>query len=263
MTWMAEVEEILAELPGEVSITVEALGGGTAPDLEWAHRPEVVYPAASLIKLPILLTALEAAARGGFSLEQVVEVGGEATGGAGVVEHFRPGTRLTVGDLLFCMIAVSDNAATNHVLDLLGMDQVNVFAGQMGLRRTVLRRKMMDSGARAAGRENLTTPEDLHCLLRELVEPRRLSPETARQALALLTRQQFKLGWATFLPEERLAHKTGDLEGIFHDAGILDPAGPVPVVYTYFSAGQAEIGESSVAAGRIGRIVAERLRAAG
>ncbi|MGE5623599.1 MAG: hypothetical protein ACM3UP_01085, partial [Methanocella sp.] len=69
--------------------------------------------------------------------------------------------------------------------------------------------------------------------------------------------QQHKLGFATFLPDERVAHKTGDLLGIFHDVGLLDPEGPVTVVYTFFSAGAPNLGEASVVAGRIGERVAE------
>jgi beta-lactamase class A len=255
--WAEKIETLLSEWPGQVSLTVEALApGGGATGFCLQRHPEAVYPAASLIKLPILLTVLEAAECGGLSLATEVVVGGEGTGGAGVVEHLRPGTRLTLADLLFCMIAVSDNAATNHVLDLVGLEAVNAWSEGMGLAGTVLRRRMMDGEARRAGRENLTTPADIHRLLRELQTPVRLSPAVTARARALLARQQLKLGWATFLPDERLAHKTGDLEGLFHDAGVLDPDGPVPVVYTFFSAGGANLGEASLLAGRVGETVA-------
>ncbi|HHW15581.1 MAG TPA: serine hydrolase [Firmicutes bacterium] len=252
-----EIGKWLAALPGRVSLTVEAVWPSSGEG-EWlfvreADRPHV---AASLIKLPILLAVLAAAERGELSLDREVEVGGERTGGAGVIEHFRPGTVLTLADLLFCMIAVSDNAATNHVLDLIGFEPVNAFCGEFGLTDTVLRRRMMDAAARAEGRENLTTAADLHRLLREILRPRRLSPSVAAQARALLAAQQVKLGWALFLPEERLAHKTGDLEGVFHDAGLLDPAGPVPLVYTFLSSGVPDSGEAAVVAGRVGQVAA-------
>lgn len=257
-----EVDAILSELPGEVSLTIEVLSGDRArPPFKLSRRPEAVYPAASLIKLPVLLTVLEASERGELSLDLRIPVGGEGTGGAGIIERFRPGTDLTLGDLLVCMIAVSDNAAANHVIDLVGMEAVNAFSARLGLKATALRRKMMDWEARAQGRENTTSPADLHRLLCELRKPRSLSPAVAARARALLAAQQFKLGWATFLPEERLAHKTGDLAGVFHDAGLLDPEGPATVVYTHFSAGVPNIGESSVAAGRIGRAVADWLDA--
>ncbi len=258
-----EIMRLLKSFPGEVSLTVEALLPGGAAETWISHRAEVVYPAASLIKLPLLIAALEAAERGELALDREVAVGGERTGGAGVVEHFRPGTLLTLADLLFCMIAVSDNTAANHILDIIGFEAVNGFSARLGLEDTVLRRRMMDSAARAAGRENVTSAADLHSLLRQLVRPDRLSPSVAATALGILARQQIKLGCATFLPDERVAHKTGDLEGIFHDVGVIDPGGPVPVVYTFFSAGAPNLGEASVVAGRIGELAVELAAAAG
>lgn len=253
-----EIAEELAALPGRVSATIEALGL-PAGESEWLFTREAERPhvAASLIKLPILLTVLVAAEQGEVSLNCQLKVGGEETGGAGVVEHFRPGTTLTLADLLFCMIAVSDNAATNRVLDLIGLEPVNAFCREFGLTDTVLRRRMMDAAARAEGRENLTTAADVHRLLREILRPQRLSSSVAAQARTLLAAQQVKLGWALFLPEERLAHKTGDLEGVFHDAGLLDPEGPVPLVYTFLSSGVPDVGEAAVVAGRVGQRAAE------
>lgn len=258
--WAEEVRALLGSLPGRVSLTVEAVSTATSPvEVRLGHRPAEVYPAASLIKLPVLLTALEAVERGELSPDRKFTVGGEETGGAGVVEHFRPGTALTLADLLFCMIAVSDNAAANHVLDLLGCAAVNALCARLGLADTMLRRRLMDLAASQAGRENTTSPRDMHRLLRELRAPRLLSPAVAAQARSFLARQQHKLGWATFLPEERLAHKTGDLEGLFHDVGLLDPEGPVTVIYTFLSAEVGNFGEASVVAGRVGEVVAARM----
>ncbi|MDI6871457.1 MAG: class A beta-lactamase-related serine hydrolase [Bacillota bacterium] len=256
MEWPDEVKGLLEAFPGEVSLAVEVLPEGGGPGARLSHRAEEAYPAASLIKLPVLLAALEAAERGELPLEQEVAVGGEATGGAGVVEHFHPGTRLTLGDLLLCMTAVSDNAATNHVLDLVGFEAVNALSSRLGLKDTLLRRRMMDAAARAAGRENTTTAADMHRLLRQLVRPELVSPRVAAHARRLLALQQLKLGFGTFLPEERVAHKTGDLAGLFHDAGLVDPEGPVTVVYAFLSRGVENLGEASVAAGRVGQAVA-------
>ncbi|MGE5552879.1 MAG: serine hydrolase [Betaproteobacteria bacterium] len=257
MTWTEQIERLLATLPGRVSLTIETVPKKGPGEMRFSRAAEAVHPAASLIKLPILLAVLEAAEQGELAMDQVIPVGGEGTGGAGVVEHFRPGTRLTLADLLFCMVAVSDNAATNHVLDLCGFARVNTWSEQMGFTHTRLRRHMMDAAARAAGQENTTTAADMHRLLREILRPDRLSPAVAAKARRLLAAQQVKLGWALFLPEERLAHKTGDLEDVFHDAGLLDTGGPVTVIYTFLSSGVPDVGEAAVVAGRVGQTVAE------
>lgn len=254
-----ELETLLAKLPGPVSLTLEAHPAGGRAGFSFVHQPNLSYPAASLIKLPILLAALSLAERGELDLTARVAVGGEGTGGAGVIEHLAPETLLSVGDLLFFMIAVSDNAATNHLLDLIGFAAVSRWVQEFGLEGTVLRRKMMDAAARQAGRENLTTAADQHRLLRELVAPAALSPGVAAQARGFLACQQFKLGFATFLPDERVAHKTGDLEGVFHDVGLVDPEGPVPLVYTFLSATGVNLGEASLVAGRAGEVAARWL----
>lgn len=255
--WRDELLAVAHRLPGRVSLTLEACPpAGGEGGLAFALAPEETYPAASLIKLPILLAVLSLAGQGEVDLTARVAVGGEGTGGAGVIEHLTPGTLLTVADLLFFMIAVSDNAATNHVLDLVGFAAINDWMARFGLAGTTLRRKMMDVEARRAGRENLTTPADQHRLLREIACPTQLLPAVAARARALLAHQQFKLGFAAFLPDERVAHKTGDLEGIFHDVGLVDPEGPVPLVYTFLSETGLDLGEVSLAAGRAGELAA-------
>jgi beta-lactamase class A len=153
------------------------------------------------------------------------------------------------------MIAISDNTATNRVLDRLGFAAVNDVLARLGLRETLLRREMMDLQARAQGRENVTTATDIHNLLGENLHPKRLDPEVAAEALTFLERQQLPQGLGFFLPEGSFAHKTGELEGVFHDVGILWPHGPEPVIMTFLSKDVQSVPEAQIAAGRIGRLV--------
>ncbi|MDD4816721.1 MAG: class A beta-lactamase-related serine hydrolase [Victivallaceae bacterium] len=125
---------------------------------------------------------------------------------------------LTLHDLVTMMIIVSDNTCTNVLIDLLGMDRVNSFGQVLGLRQTVLARKMLDFQAAAAGRENLTSAADLASLF--FMIGRRKLPASA-QMLDILYHQK-QGAFRRSLPEEiRIAHKPGGLSDIAHDAGII------------------------------------------
>lgn len=249
LSWRQEIESLVASAPGRVALTVEADGQA------FLHRADEVFASASLIKVPILLAVLTAVRRGEADLAVRFPVPAEKVGGCGLVEFFSPDDQLSLHDLLLCMIAISDNAATNEVIDHFGMPMVNEYLRSLGLERTVLRRRMMDGAARLAGRENTTTPREMHSLMAEILRPRRVDGWVAATALGYLEKQLFPQGAAQFLPEGSVAHKTGELEGTFHDAGIILARGKCPVVYTYLSDGQPNLGESQVHAGRIGEIL--------
>jgi hypothetical protein len=131
---------------------------------EEAHEDgERVLPAASTIKLFVA----SAFWRSSLDPDEQVDAVRPA-GSAGVAEYLSPAARLTLGDLALLMLAVSDNAATNVLLDRLGFDAVNAEIARLGLDRTVVRRPMMTPGP-----ENETCALDLaRGLARVLEEPR-------------------------------------------------------------------------------------------
>lgn len=165
---------------------------------------ERVVPAASTIKLFVA----SAFWRSALDPVEVVEHVPPA-GSAGVAEYLSAGSRLTLADLALLMLAVSDNAATNVLLDRLGFDAVNDEIARLGLERTALRRPMM-----TAGPENETCALDLaRGLTRILDEPR----IPAALELALDTQLRYHLQ-----PDVRVAAKTGELDSVFHEVALLD-----------------------------------------
>lgn len=246
------IEKLLSGSPGRVALVVEADG------FSYRRDADEVFASASVIKLPILLAVLDEARRGGVSLDEEFALPrGRAVGGAGLIEFLHEGAVLTLGDLLLFMICLSDNAATNLVIERFGMDRLNGYWTNLGLKVTRLRRLMMDKEARLAGRENTISAAEVQFLLGELAHPRAIDVDIAQQAVTLLARQQFTAGLGFFLPEARVAHKTGELEGLFHDVGIIDgdSGGAPSIIYTFLSDGATNVGDSQVLAGRIGRLV--------
>lgn len=204
-----------------------------------ALRPDDVFPAASLAKIPIALELLRRADLGQFDLAERFNTSGEPrVGGGGVLDYLDPATLLTLNDLCLLMIGVSDNTAANFLLDLVGMGEVNETLSRLNLTHTRLARRFMDFAARAAHRENVTTAADMASLL-SLLRGNAL-PGAARLR-DLLAAQQLDEDLKALLPEAaRLAHKTGSLDGIFHDAGIL--TGPTGgCVFCVLTADQADV----------------------
>jgi beta-lactamase class A len=171
---------------------------------EEAHQEgERVLPAASTIKLFVA----SAFWRSDLDPEEPVAAVPPA-GSAGVAEYLSPAARLTLGDLALLMVAVSDNAATNVLLDRLGFDAVNAEIARLGLEHTVLRRKMM-----APGPENETCALDLARGLARILDAAFVR---AHLELALDSQLRYHLP-----PDVRVAAKTGELESVFHEAALL------------------------------------------
>ena len=186
-------------------------------------NPHMVFPAASMIKVPIMYEIMEQAAAGMINLENsLIVTKNVCVGGAGILCELRPGITMTIRELVTLMIILSDNTATNMLIDLVGMDAVNNRMTSLGLRSTVLRRQMMDFDAARAGNENSTCAADLALLFESIAGKAHLSQEYGTQMMDILKKQQVRDKLPFYLPEEIiLAHKTGTLPGVEHDGGIL------------------------------------------
>ncbi len=130
-------------------------------------------------------------------------------------------TRLTNRDLATMMIAVSDNAATNVLIDRVGMDNVNRLMAAQGLAHTQLRRKMMDLKAAGEGRENVSTPREMMTLLERLYRGQVIAAPLLDDFWTMLATH--KDSWIPRgLPAElRVADKPGELEGVRADSGVV------------------------------------------
>jgi len=184
---------------------------------------DLALPSASLIKILILAELLRQADRGSLSLDEALEVRPEdLVEDSEMLEGEELPARMTLRRLAEGMITLSDNAATNLLIRRLGTERVNDLARDLGLRGTSLRREMMDVEARARGEENLTSAADMVVLLGEIWRGSFLSEESRVLALDLLLGQRIESRIPVALPPDaRYAHKTGELEGVENDAGLV------------------------------------------
>lgn len=218
-------------MPGKISVWIE----NTNTSEILCHKPEQPLIAASVIKLSVMLAAFEAFRTGYIKKETLYTVReAEKKPSCGALTYMHNGTLVTMLDLVTLMIILSDNTATNILIDLLGIDYINESAQTYALNGFVLRRKLFDSEASARGLENTVTAEDTACFYRMLMNGKLISPEASKEMLAILSQQRLNGKIPFYLHEHGIsvAHKTGEDDGITHDAGIIYAAnGPWITVF--------------------------------
>lgn len=217
------VQAVVDSTAGHVSFVIEDGNG-----LRLEKDADVSKKAASLIKIPIMMAAFKQVEAGRLNLSDRYSIDAEnVVGGAGVIPFMNRDTSFTLWDLLTMMIVVSDNTATNKVIDIVGWSAVAGFCKEHGLTNTRLERKMMDFKAAAGGLENRTIAKEMvECLKYLQMEDadRGVFTEESRQnMLRILGGQQLldKLPFYMDLGSVRIANKTGELSGVEHDCGIV------------------------------------------
>jgi beta-lactamase class A len=129
------------------------------------------------------------------------------------------------------MIATSSNLATNLLLDLVGLETVQRALDELGVDGIDIRRGVEDERAFERGINNRVTADGLVQLLRTIAEGRAFSADLSREMLDILHAQEFRNGIPARLPSAvRVAHKTGDISTVAHDAGVVYPPGRKPYV---------------------------------
>lgn len=202
---------------GRVGAVVVAADDGEALAID----PDGVYPGASVIKLPLIMALYVDAAAGALSLEERVPVG-ERVDGSGILRDLRDVADLSLRDLAALVMTVSDNTATNRLIERIGAERVNERLEEWGCRATRLRRAMFDLEKKATGLENLMTARETASLLVRVTRAAAAGDAAMSAVLALLERNTNALRLGRYLPDGvTLAHKDGWIEGADNDAGVV------------------------------------------
>jgi beta-lactamase class A len=232
-----------AHYSGQFSLAARNLKTGEEILVD-AHRS---YPTASTFKVPVMVEVFRQAEAGLFGLEDRIALGpDDITGGSGVLRDLQSGINPTVHDLLMLMIIVSDNTATNMLIDKVGgKERVNETMAQMGLGSIVIANKIdfeviADDNRKLA----VASPWDLMQIQAGLAAGSIVSPEASAAMLAIEGRQHY-LGQAPryfgynpyaaqydVAPPLKVHLKTGSLKGMRADTGLLRLGDGTDIAYT-------------------------------
>jgi beta-lactamase class A len=220
----------IAEFPGTVSLYAKNLDTGTAVGI----RESDPVRTASTIKLPIMMAVFDAVDRRQATwTESLTVTAAEKVGGTGIIgSEISDGVHLPLRDVVHLMIVISDNTATNMILERFPADTVNAYLDKIGIRATRALRRMRDDesvvGLSVAGKlpQNqeyglgVSTPRDMVTILEKLQRSEIVNADASREMIAILKRCRDDSGIRRRLRGVSVANKTGSNNSFRSDVGI-------------------------------------------
>ncbi len=265
----AAIDSLVAAYPdGIVAVSVRDASKGIAYD----RLGDRVFHAASTMKVPVMIEVFRQARLGRFSLDDELLVENAfrsiVDGSIYSIEddsddaiYERLGQKMTIRDLVYQMITVSSNLATNLIIDFASADSVQMTAEQMGIQQMKILRGVEDLKAFDLGMSNTATSADLALFFEALRDGNAVSESADQEMLGILMDQQFNEMIPAGLPDEvQVAHKTGQITAIHHDAALIYPANGAPYVLVILIEGIKEEVDSAELGKRISEVAYGWLR---
>ena len=223
------IRDRMRHLPGHTGFYYLNLVTG----LEYGVREDEIFGAASVIKLPLYLHILAEAAAGRMNMDEKLTVAeADKVPICGALTLFTEDVTADVRTLCNLMISISDNTATNRLIDYCTISGAQAGFQRMGLEKTQLTRKLFDRSASAKGLRNVICPKEIGLLLAKLYRNEFVTPDVCREAIDTLLLQQVdhKLN-GRICGEVQIAHKTGEDDGLSNDVGIVYAPQPFVICF--------------------------------
>lgn len=271
-----QLEQVMRGLSGKVGLYYKDLT--TGEEIFYAEG-EDRFEAASVIKLAIMAEAFRQVEEGRLTPETRVVLRsqdkvpsgetphygeewaagriapGELYPESGVLNYLHDGTELTLADLYTVMIVISDNTATNLLIDLLGKDRINQLLESLGFTATRLARKLFEQPENGEKVENYISVREMGQLLELIYRGQLISEKASRDMAAVLTNQQVNHKIPFYISDLPIAHKTGEDSGITNDVAIV--YGDRPFILC-LAANETDVPETERAYQDIARLIRER-----
>lgn len=217
----AHLKKMASSYRGNVAVYLEDLKTGQT----WTYHPNELFPAASLIKVPIMIAVFSRIHAGDLSLSQTMVLHRHnRVGGSGTLKWQPDGTRLTISQLLDHLIRESDNTAANMLIEAVGgIPYIQSQLPRVGLVETQIHRQGMSLRSGHVARENYTTVSEMAMLLRKIYQGQMIDTTSSRLMMDyLLLRKPVRSRLAKALPAGwEIAHKTGLERRACHDSAII------------------------------------------
>jgi beta-lactamase class A len=214
------IEQIAAAVPGTLGYCVTTLDGAVV----FSRNADESFPQASAIKIPIMLEVLAQREAGNLDWNEQIRIakGNQVTGTGVLCELSDGGSKLSLGDLCVLMILLSDNTATNILIDHVGMQYVTRRMESFGCPNTMLRRVMMDTAAAARGEENVSNPAEAARIMRMLANGEIVNREISNEALAILRKPKSTAVRKAIPAEIAIATKPGAIPGVATEWALVE-----------------------------------------
>ncbi|MCS7165107.1 MAG: serine hydrolase [Candidatus Calescibacterium sp.] len=184
----------------------------------FALNENEVFPAASLVKVPLALLILKKCQEKKFNLQDKIKVDNKV-GGAGIIKDLSQEEYKLI-DLITLSIVLSDNTASNTLINLTNLEEIEDFLKSLGLSKTCIKRKFMVDLINPP--VNFTTASEMNTVFQKLIDFEILNSENTLLFLDILSKQQYREKIPLFLNNSCIVcNKTGDISGISHDAGVI------------------------------------------
>jgi beta-lactamase class A len=244
----AQIQERIQKSGADVGVAFRTLDGKT----EWFFHADDAFHAASTMKVPVLIELFHQVREGKLKLDDPLLINNEfhslvdgsiykldATDDSEAELYKAAGQTRTLRQLSELMITVSSNFATNLLIEKLGVDNIRATVHSLHADGMNVMRGVEDIKAYEKGMNNTTTARGLLVLLEAIAQGKAVDQESSREMIEILERQKFNEGIPAGLPPgTRVAHKTGEITKIHHDAAIV--FAPRPFVLVILVRGIAE-----------------------
>ncbi len=230
MALLEGIKKEMSTMQGHLGLYYKNLVTG----FEYGIGEEEIYGAASVIKFPLFLHILAECERGNLSLDdRIVTEDSDKVPSCGALNMFTGSIETDIRTVCRLMICLSDNTATNRLIRLCGFEAIERGFAEMGLEKTRIRRKLFDREASAKGVQNSISPRELGLLLERLYRGEFISREVSDYAIEVLSEQQIMHKLGGKLGENiKIAHKTGEDDGLSNDIGIVYADQPFVICFT-------------------------------
>lgn len=199
---------------------------------EIVYNEDESFLAASVIKLPILAVVFREAAKGNTDLSNFITVKhSDKVPSCGALNQFTNEPSVDIRTLNRLMISISDNTATNVLIKHFTIEKISKEFKEIGFNRTEIKRLLFDSEASKQGKENVFSPKEIGCLLEQIYHRTFINDCVSKEMEEILLEQQINHKIPGRLPDLKIAHKTGEDDGITHDVGIVYADEPFIIVF--------------------------------
>lgn len=213
-----KLTNIIKEYDADISMLVKNF---TKNEIIFSYNEKNIFPSASIIKVPIMIEGLNKANKLEIPLLTNIKIKDSDNVDFSIIAEQNL-TECTFLELITWMIISSDNTATNVIIDLLGLENINDTIKNIGMKNTRLQRKMMDFQSIKEGKDNITTLSDMLKIMEGLYNGEIIDKELSKRAIDIMKNQRSNNMLKRYILEDvSLANKTGELDNLNNDIGIF------------------------------------------